>query len=103
MSKRKLTAANCPSCGGDLKIEKGTENALCEYCGTTVLIDDTETGPKSAKKPIKVAIDFRRLFTGFGCLVILIFVVTFAVILAFMGFIGVLSGLLAHILGKLGF
>ena len=105
MKKVKLTAANCPNCGGALKIESGSETALCKYCGSTVLIDDVIKEASPAEKPVKVKLDskkFYKLFGGFGCLVTLIVLITFIVMLIFMGFIGVLSGLLANILSRFG-
>ncbi|MBN1572562.1 MAG: hypothetical protein JW984_05120 [Deltaproteobacteria bacterium] len=105
MSKVKLTAAKCPNCGGTLKIEKGSENALCKYCGSTVLIDEVTKKSSTAEKPVKVIFDFRRfykVFGSFGCVITLIFLFAFIAMLTFMGFIGVFSGFLAHILSRFG-
>lgn len=36
----KLVPAKCPSCGGDLQVNEKLEKTICQYCGTTVLIDE---------------------------------------------------------------
>ena len=36
----KLVPAKCPSCGADIEVNKDLEKTICQYCGTTVLIDD---------------------------------------------------------------
>jgi len=36
----KLVPAKCPSCGADIEVNKKLENTICQYCGTTVLVDD---------------------------------------------------------------
>jgi DNA-directed RNA polymerase subunit RPC12/RpoP len=36
----KLVPAKCPSCGADIEVNKSLEKTICQYCGTTVLIDD---------------------------------------------------------------
>ena len=36
----KLTEMTCPSCGADLKLDADCAKAVCEYCGSSVLIDD---------------------------------------------------------------
>lgn len=36
----KLTAAKCPSCGASIEVNKNLEKTICQYCGTTVLVED---------------------------------------------------------------
>ncbi len=36
----KLVPAKCPSCWADIEVNKDLEKTICQYCGTTVLIDD---------------------------------------------------------------
>lgn len=36
----KLTAGKCPSCGADIQVNADLKNTICQYCGTTVLIED---------------------------------------------------------------
>ncbi len=36
----KLVPAKCPQCGADIEVNKDIEKAICQYCGTTVLVDD---------------------------------------------------------------
>jgi len=36
----KLTAAKCPSCGANIEVNEKLEKTICQYCGTTVLIED---------------------------------------------------------------
>ena len=36
----KLTAAKCPSCGAAIEVNKKLENVICQYCGSTVLVED---------------------------------------------------------------
>jgi hypothetical protein len=36
----KLVPAKCPSCGADIEVNKDLEKTICQYCGTTVLIED---------------------------------------------------------------
>ena len=35
----KLLTLKCPSCGGQLSVEKGREYTFCQYCGTKILFD----------------------------------------------------------------
>lgn len=36
----KLVPAKCPSCGADIEVNKNLEKTICQFCGTTVLVDD---------------------------------------------------------------
>lgn len=36
----KLVDTTCPHCGSAIKVDAGNKNAVCEFCGTTFLIDD---------------------------------------------------------------
>ena len=36
----KLTPAKCPSCGANIDVNEKLEKTICQYCGTTVLVDD---------------------------------------------------------------
>lgn len=36
----KLVPAKCPSCGANIEVNEDLKNAICQYCGTTILIDD---------------------------------------------------------------
>ncbi len=36
----KLTAAKCPSCGANLKVDRNEESTVCKYCGSSILIED---------------------------------------------------------------
>lgn len=36
----KLVPAKCPQCGADIEVNKDIEKTICQYCGTTVLVDD---------------------------------------------------------------
>ena len=36
----KLVPAICPQCGAQLKVNPGDEQMDCEFCGTTIMIDD---------------------------------------------------------------
>ena len=36
----KLVPAKCPSCGASIEVNESLKNAICQYCGTTILIDD---------------------------------------------------------------
>lgn len=36
----KLIPAKCPSCGANIEVNKDLEKAICQYCGTTILIQD---------------------------------------------------------------
>ena len=37
----KLTPAKCPCCGANLEVNEALKNTICQYCGTTVLIEET--------------------------------------------------------------
>lgn len=39
----KLIQTACPRCGANMRIVPETNRAVCDYCGTTVLIDDETT------------------------------------------------------------
>ncbi len=36
----KLTAAKCPNCGASLEVNKDLEKTICQYCGSTVMIEE---------------------------------------------------------------
>ena len=36
----KFTPAKCPSCGANIEVNENLEKTICQYCGTTVLIQD---------------------------------------------------------------
>lgn len=36
----KLVPAKCPSCGANIEVNEDLKNAICQYCGTTILIED---------------------------------------------------------------
>lgn len=36
----KLTPAKCPSCGANIEVNEDLKNAICQYCGTTILIEE---------------------------------------------------------------
>lgn len=36
----KLTSGKCPSCGADIQVNAELKNTICQYCGTTVLIEE---------------------------------------------------------------
>lgn len=36
----KLTPAKCPSCGANIEVNETLKNTICQYCGTTVLIEE---------------------------------------------------------------
>lgn len=36
----KLTPAKCPCCGANLEVNESLKNTICQYCGTTVLIEE---------------------------------------------------------------
>ncbi len=36
----KLTPAKCPSCGANIDVNEKLDKTICQYCGTTVLIED---------------------------------------------------------------
>lgn len=36
----KLIQTVCPRCGANMRIQQDANKAVCDYCGTTVLIDD---------------------------------------------------------------
>lgn len=36
----KLVSAKCPNCGADIKVDKTSENAKCEYCNSHIIVDD---------------------------------------------------------------
>lgn len=35
----KLTAAKCPNCGADIKVNPNLEQTVCSYCGCTILVE----------------------------------------------------------------
>lgn len=36
----KLTAAKCPSCGADIKVDRNEDYTTCTYCNSNILIED---------------------------------------------------------------
>lgn len=36
----KLTPAKCPACGANIEVNEELKNAICQYCGTTILIEE---------------------------------------------------------------
>lgn len=36
----KLTDAKCPSCGAAIQVNKDLEKSICQYCGSTILIEE---------------------------------------------------------------
>lgn len=36
----KLIPAKCPSCGANIEVNESLKNAICQYCGTTILIEE---------------------------------------------------------------
>jgi len=36
----KLTPAKCPTCGANIEVNEELKNAICQYCGTTILIEE---------------------------------------------------------------
>ena len=36
----KLQAAKCPQCGADIEVNVNLEKTICQYCGSTILIED---------------------------------------------------------------
>ena len=36
----KLLQTSCPRCGANMRVIPEANKAVCDYCGTTVLIDD---------------------------------------------------------------
>lgn len=39
-SKIKLVAAKCPNCGSNIEVNRNDNKAKCEYCRSTVIVDD---------------------------------------------------------------
>ena len=35
-----LTAAKCPQCGADIEVNPELEKSICQYCGTTILVQE---------------------------------------------------------------
>ena len=35
----KLTAAKCPNCNADIEVNETLDKAICQYCGSTILIE----------------------------------------------------------------
>ena len=35
-----LTAAQCPNCGADIKVDPDINAVICEYCGSKILVDN---------------------------------------------------------------
>ena len=35
-----LTAAKCPQCGADIEVNAELEKSICQYCGTTILVQE---------------------------------------------------------------
>lgn len=35
----KLTVAKCPSCNANIEVNENLEKAICQYCGSTILIE----------------------------------------------------------------
>ena len=40
-----LIDVKCDNCGAVLKVEKGTNTAICEYCGSTFFVETVRTTP----------------------------------------------------------
>jgi len=40
-----LIDVKCDNCGAVLKVEKGTNTAICEYCGSTFIVETVRTVP----------------------------------------------------------
>ena len=36
----KLTAAKCPSCGADIEVDKDSDKTKCEFCGSSIIVED---------------------------------------------------------------
>ena len=46
----KFIDLTCPSCGAQLKIKPGTRQAVCEYCGHSLLIKEDPLRPNESPK-----------------------------------------------------
>ena len=36
----KLVAAKCPSCGANIDVDKDSDKTKCEFCHSTILVED---------------------------------------------------------------
>jgi len=78
----KIHTINCPNCGGKIEFNTGTPECVCQYCDSTVLIENNHVkgNPQTAgQKPASAK----------GCLISLIVLIIF--ILAIGGMITIIS------------
>lgn len=56
----KMIPMTCPKCGASIDVKEGTASCFCTYCGTKILIDDSNTKNVNIHQTITNEADIKR-------------------------------------------